>query len=330
MKLEQFLADPSFENWAKRSNEADYLRWEAWRTENPAYATLMDEAKLMLTGIAFRKIEVPEQKKQEEWQALMQQLGLEGREATVRPLHRRRWWAGAAAAIMVLLAAGWWLFLRPVEPVWTTAATGFGQLRTLELPDGSAATLNANSELRYPETWKSGQTLRLELEGEAFFDVRHKKSGEAFIVSAAGVETEVLGTRFNVFARRNHPVVGLLEGSVRLTETQTGATALLEPGQSAQFDGEKNTFRIASDRATEQASWKNHRWLFDNTPLSEVLQRIEDEFGLPSRVGKESLLDRRVSGQVSTEKLAVLLQALEILLDVKIQEEGGVLKIEGR
>lgn len=326
MKLEQLLDDPSFENWAKRSNEGDYLKWEGWRAENPAYATLMDEAKLMLTGIEFEKTEIPKREKQAEWEALAQRIGLPEQKTTVRPT-RRRYWLAAAAVLAAMIAAGWWLSGRQAEPAWITATTSFGELRPLELPDGSAVTLNANSTLRYPERWRTGQTMQVELQGEAFFEVRHKKGQEAFIVSAAGVETRVLGTRFNVFARRGRPVVSLLEGSVRLTRAQNGAAILLQPGETAQLDAGGKAFTIGRGKTGEQASWKNRRWLFDNTPLSEVLQRIEDEFGLPARVENEQLLSRRVSGQVSTRELKVLLLALETLLDVQIQVEKDALKI---
>lgn len=326
MKLEQLLADPSFENWAARSNEADYAKWENWRMENPAYSDLMDEAKLMINGIGFKKTKVPEYEKQAEWETLAKQLGLENQPVAVYSMRQRRW-AIAAAAAICLLAVSWWLFNQPGEPALLTATTGFGELRTLKLPDGSTVTLNANSELLYPQSWEKGQTRRVELRGEAFFEVQPRK--EPFIVSAGEVETEVLGTSFNIFARRQTPVVSLLEGSVRISETQTGANALLQPGETAQFDTKENEFNITRGKIAQQTSWKNRRWLFDNTSLSEILQRIEEEYGLTSEVEHKELLNRKVSGQVSTSQLPVLLLALETLLDLQIQRENGVLKIEG-
>ena len=65
---------------------------------------------------------------------------------------------------------------------------------------------------------------------------------------------------------------------------------------------------------------------FQKTPLPEVLQRIEDEFGLKSELGDTSLLQREISGKISTQNKEMLFRALETLLDVRILNEGEKLK----
>jgi len=323
MKIEECLADPGFEYWARQIEGPDYTRWQKWREDHPQYASLMDEAKVvLLMDLDTRKTTVPEREKQAEWAALARRLGFPGEPAIVSPRSRPRWWAAAA---LVLLALGWWAFFQN-QPVSTiTFSTGYGEVKELDLPDGSSVTLNANSQLSYPETWKPGEDRQVQLSGEAYFEVQSLPDQARFTVIAGPVSVEVLGTRFNVAARRQ-PVVSLLEGKVRLKQADSGASALLAPGQSGRFDPGKRSFAVFPLRSLEVISWKDHRWVFQATPLPEALQRIEDEFGLKSRLQDASLLEKRISGQVSTQDKQVLFKALEALLEVEIMERDGRLE----
>ncbi len=330
MKIEQFLADPSFENWARQSNAEDVAQWESWRAKHPEHAELMDEARAMIVGLPF------EQQKREsltdknaDWEALSQRLNLTQQPATVRRFNRRTWW-GIAASLALLIAAGWWLVSesKPSTEDWLTLQAGYGEIQSVRLADGSKVTLNANSMLRYPEQWAEGDDRVVELTGEAFFEVTHQYNNAPFIVKAGSMAVRVLGTTFNVTARRQEPMVSLVEGKVSLSHHQSHGPVLLAPGETARFDSTQEQFNITTGETEQMTSWREHRWVFDDTPLVEILQRIEDEFGLKVRQVDSQLLNRKVSGQVSTREKATLFLALEALLDVKITEKSGELIIK--
>ncbi|MBQ6793663.1 MAG: FecR domain-containing protein, partial [Butyricimonas sp.] len=66
----------------------------------------------------------------------------------------------------------------------------------VRLADGSVVTLNAGSELKFPEEFRD--SLReVEFTGEAYFEV--EKSDKPFIVKAGDSRVQVYGTRFNLF-----------------------------------------------------------------------------------------------------------------------------------
>lgn len=83
------------------------------------------------------------------------------------------------------------------------------------LPDSTVVHLNAESSLRYP-TFFAGEARRVELTGEAYFNVsRHPE--KRFIVSTpCRSSIEVYGTRFNVEAYEEQDRISttLVEGSV--------------------------------------------------------------------------------------------------------------------
>lgn len=324
MNIEQLLEDQTFVNWAKQSNQSDIAKWETWRKQHPEHSGLMEEARLMITGIDFNRKKVSESEKADEWEKLTDLLDLPNESAEIRKLPRRRWLA-IAASVAILLVGGWSLsryFQTPEQLVFQTA---FGEIKHLELPDGSSVTLNANSTLAYPEFWNSGELRQVKLTGEAFFEVKKKSGNEAFIVNAGETVVRVLGTSFNVNARQSASV-SLIEGKVQLTQKENTGELILNPGETAQFDKKNNQFIFLNELTEQSISWKDHIWSFQKTPLPEVLQRIEDEFGLKSELGDTSLLQREISGKISTQNKEMLFRALETLLDVRILNEGEKLK----
>lgn len=327
MKLEQLLEDPSFQNWAKRANEEDFAHWETWRAAHPEHASLMDEAKMMLVGLEFRPQKIPYAEKSAEWRALEQRLQLPQKEAQVRRIGRRRW-ISIAAAVVALLIAGWFVADYLSEPIWLNIQTGYGEIKTISLPDGSEVTLNAHSSLHYPASWSPGTARQVALEGEAFFEVKHGAADEAFTVNTGEIEVKVLGTRFNVLARRNAPTVSLVDGKVQLREVTSNANIILQPGETAQLDATSRQFLVTKGKIAQQTSWINRKWIFEKTPFSEVLQRIQDEFGLKYNISDSALLQRRASGEVSIRDRSTLFLALEVLLDIEIVERDSTLIIE--
>ena len=74
--------------------------------------------------------------------------------------------------------------------------TAKGSKGLFTLHDGSIVWLNSESKFVYPEAF-SGDERRVQLEGEAYFEVQEDKS-KPFIVQAGAINIEVLGTHFNV------------------------------------------------------------------------------------------------------------------------------------
>ena len=123
----------------------------------------------------------------------------------------RRW--AAAAGLAAAVAGGGLYYGSHRAPAPLAVATPYGQTRALTLPDGSQVTLNGHSTLRYPAAWRPDQPREVWLDGEGFFAVQHKANNQRFIVhTAAGLQVEVLGTRFVVARRRDQTRGGAAVG----------------------------------------------------------------------------------------------------------------------
>jgi transmembrane sensor len=152
---------------------------------------------------------------------------------------------------------------------YNTLVTHNGEQYSLVLSDGTKVWLNSASSLYFPVEF-AGRQRRVELSGEAYFEVA-KDPGKPFYVVSNGQEIEVLGTHFNVKAYPNEGAVEttLLQGKVRVN----GKLAL-SPGQQSQL--KNGTISVKKDvNVNAVIAWKNCHFNFDNADVSEVMRQLE-------------------------------------------------------
>lgn len=228
-------------------------------------------------------------------------------------------WRWAAAVALLLLAGGW--FGREAI-FYETHRTAFGETRAVALPDGSTATLNANSALRVPR-WGFGQRTReVRLDGEAEFRVRHLPDHRRFVVkTGTDFSVEVLGTEFVLYARDARRRVVLNQGSVKVTY-QPGKQVLMRPGDWVALDAAGRLARRKTTNPARFAAWKQHQFTFDQTRLADIAGLVGEHFGLSVRIADAALAERRVSGVFRAEKADELLDALAELLQFRVEKTG--------
>lgn len=148
-----------------------------------------------------------------------------------------------------------------------------GKSFQLILPDGTKVWLNSESSLRYPTAFNDGER-RVALKGEAYFEVA-KDTKHPFIVSAADVDTEVLGTKFNVRSYKAEELhVTLVQGKVQVTNTNSHRSAILHPGQDLTY-GENGEERISTVKnMASYTAWTEGMFYFEDAPLEEIMSSL--------------------------------------------------------
>jgi transmembrane sensor len=248
----------------------------------------------------FRRLPVDSRLQEENWKAVE---GAISGEAVERRSFR---WGRvlAAAACLVTVAVGiWWIGARTGHPEFSEIRTGYGEIKNILLPDSSVVILNANSSMRIPQQWTESGGRQVWLEGEAYFQVQKQPSTvRKFVVHTRQVDVEVLGTKFNVNARRQRAVVSLEEGKVRLSMNgvvtsvlEKKAALVMRPGQVAEVDEDLQT-KVNEDRAIgARSGWTRHEFHFDNTSLGEIAGMIKDTYGYDMVVEDSVMLSKEIS-----------------------------------
>lgn len=195
-----------------------------------------------------------------------------------------------------------------------------GEFR-LVLSDGTKVWLNSASSIRYPVAF-AGKERRVELDGEAYFEVTHNAS-KPFKVAVNGTEIQVLGTHFNINAYKEEPGLRatLLEGSIKLL-TSTGRSVIIKPGQQAEVDDD-NHIKVNDHVDIQQVvAWQKGLFEFDNTPLTVIMGQISRWYNVDvvyeGQPGKETF----GGGINKRQPLSTVLKLLEA--------NGVQFKLEGR
>ncbi|MEO0505163.1 MAG: FecR domain-containing protein [Bacteroidota bacterium] len=170
------------------------------------------------------------------------------------------------AAAIALLMVGAFAYLNLSNESVTTE---IAETAKLTLPDASEVVLNADSKVTYDDTdWDLQRNITLE--GEAFFKVA---KGKIFTVSTDLGQVQVLGTQFNVEARKDYFEVSCYEGLVSVTFNNT--TQKLPAGASLLFIRGERMERTVSNR---EPSWLNRESSFERVPLQFVINELERQF----------------------------------------------------
>jgi transmembrane sensor len=196
------------------------------------------------------------------------------------------------------------------EIEYNTITTPRGGQYQVDLPDGSRVWINAASSLRFPTAF-AGKERRVEIIGEAYFEVARNKS-MPFIVKVNDAEVQVLGTHFNVMAYDEEGIVNttLLEGSVKFVSGDK--ISFLKPGQQSQLskDGQ---LKLVNDVDVDQVvAWKNGLFVFDNSDLGAVMRQLSRWYDIDVIYRTRNVASSFVGEVPRNSKLSDVLKVIEL------------------
>jgi transmembrane sensor len=317
--LEDFVNNQDFVLWALTPSEASDRYWSLIVQAFPKKENLVKEAKIVVQSLRFETSAMSLDESELLWASINTEIGAKKPGRSV-PLWLK---AIAAAAILLLVANLALTFYSQFNKIEVT--TKFGQLRTLSLPDGTLITLNANSRVSFFKTWDKDKIREVWVNGEAFLKVNHLhksgnvRPGERFIVHINQIDVEVLGTSFNVNDRRGHVQVALLSGKIGLKSPMSDRQLLMKPGEITDYDQKKISTKRRIN-VTEYSSWKKGVLHFNNTPIIEVFNYIEDTYGYKAIIENDQIKGKRVSGSFSVGSEDKLLKSISASLGISIRK----------
>ena len=209
------------------------------------------------------------------------------------------------------------------QVVYNTIVTPKGGEYKLNLPDGTRIWVNASSKVRYPLNFAK-DSREVQLEGEAYFDVKHISEGERdlpFVVFTNGQKLEVLGTTFNINSYGEQVETTLVEGAVKLNFKGL-APRYLAPNEQSSYNEKENAVKVREVDPYYTTAWKNQKFAFDDASMYEVMETIARWYDVEvSYEGdfSESFFNGTISRYEGFENL---LEIIELTGKVKFKVSG--------
>ena len=191
------------------------------------------------------------------------------------------------------------------------------------LSDGTKVMLNANSTLEYPASFDDAEVREVRLKGEAHFEVT-KNPHRPFVVKAGKMQTQVLGTIFDVKAyRKDAPKVTLMEGKVKVSNADTEVE--MRPGQTATLQADKIVVSKASSSASD---WLEGDFDMDQVTLAEAMSDIGAWYNktvvFQSQANMDKLIHFRFSRKASLQEIITALNEMGV---AKVRIEKGKIMV---
>ena len=235
------------------------------------------------------------------WTRLQQSIHLDQQPRSV-PMFRMFWRYAAAITTLVIVFA---VYFYSNSSEIIRVETKYGESKTVQLPDQSTVRLNAGSFFTYDAaTWDDARTV--ELQGEAFFDVR--KNGVPFTVTTNNSRVQVLGTTFNVRSRHDNTEVICLTGKVDFGAKEIGKSVVLTGGKRASINGKilSEVFEVGPDGTVP---WMTGELAFHETPLREVFSELELHFDVSITI-KRDLGNLTFTGKFKQPRLSNVIETV--------------------
>jgi ferric-dicitrate binding protein FerR (iron transport regulator) len=207
------------------------------------------------------------------------------------------------AVVVCLAVLLTWMYMKQFIPpvdesvmVWQKLVTPPGQRAMVKLADGTTVWLNARSSLCYPAVFTKTER-RVELDGEAYFDVTHKEE-QPFVVSTEKLNIKVLGTEFNVHAYegRNEFNTALIKGSVKIYNKGNEDNALfISPNEYVELIDNRLVKKEFGNM--NFLLWREGIYAFDDVAFMEIIHKLELYYDVTIRVANEKLSTYQFTGK---------------------------------
>ncbi len=235
-------------------------------------------------------------------------------------------WAAGMAAVLSLLAIG----VQRQNDDAEYYATRKGEILRVPLQDGSAITLDSDSQVRVRYT-DARRNITL-LQGEALFDVA-KNPGRPFVVRAQETDVTAVGTSFAVSLneRRSGGVEVLVrEGVVDVADTQGAVAPARLLANYRALANRSHGIRIEavpSEDLAQQLAWREGMLSFNGDTLSVAAAQFLRYSDTRIVIDDPVVGSRRIVGLYSASDPLGFARSVALSLGLVVEQQGKVVRL---
>ncbi|MCL4637759.1 MAG: DUF4974 domain-containing protein [Pseudosphingobacterium sp.] len=221
-------------------------------------------------------------------------------------------WISIAAMLVLCCGMIFWYRSNPTKKqINRYVATTHRQV--IHLPDSTIVELDAGSSLSLATDFNLRER-KVVLNGQAFFNVKTNPN-KPFIVHSFGLETEVLGTSFNVKALSwQHPLqVAVASGKVK------SAGYPLSAGEQLTYDLKQHKGQIALIEPAHIGAWRTGTLYFEDASIEEIVKDIRWMYKVDIQLTGAAHASCRYTFNIKNERLDDVLNLLKKLTGVQYQ-----------
>lgn len=311
--FESLINDESFQTYVLFEDTESIEIWDEFIKNNPDQINDFIKAKKILKSFKIKGLKVDKEKYEADLERIKIAIAKKSHGKVIFLNNKLKSFLRYAAVILVSFSVSYSIFnyvniSTTGEMIVQEGLTPKGVKSIIMLPDGSKVHLNSSSSLKYEANSKKGYRNAY-LSGEAFFEVA-KDPKRPFTVFSNGIATQALGTSFNIKAYSDNNIVEVYLATGEVEVKTEKKVVNLNPNKGVRFNTiDKELVEIDLDGYKVMA-WKSGIIIFDNATLEEVINKLENWYGVTIKVNGISDKKWRVNGEFKDEILENVLESI--------------------
>jgi transmembrane sensor len=347
----ELLENDAFVHWVLNPDEGADRYWETWIREDPRRISQVEQAREAIGRLRYPALSDKSALAGEIWQGIAPEL-LSAPTFTLPGARRLRyWWAAAAVIALVALGAGSWFYAHKAGPAPSSTiavnrqpgntiiqcSNQTLQSQKIYLVDGSVVTLEPHSSLSYPRLLAQKNRAVI-LKGNAFFEIA-PDPGHPFLVRTGDIVTQVLGTSFRIDADPDKEDVNVVVRTGKVSvykesdfDSGNPIFCTLLPRQEAVFHKKGGSLAFepnAEVQLLEAPAADNVNLTFDDEPVGNILDRLENMYHIRILYNKDSLRECRLTTSLQEERLSDKLNIICKAINAGYHIQGDTIVIDG-
>lgn len=233
----------------------------------------------------------------------------------------------STAALIILMIKGinYYEELAEKQIPIIAVTTGFGEHKTIILPDETELNINSCTTVKYPERF-AGNNRTIELSGEGYFKVMHNPK-KPFIVKMENMSVTVLGTIFNV---KSHPndqtnLIEVKEGKVQVDLPE--AMMRISAGEHAIINKFSGSYSKEKDDMKKFAIWRTGGIRFNSTPIQDVAKELERIYHCQIKFSGNKPYDNLITGIHEGATLTDVLNSIEYATGIRYKYQNNIVTL---
>ncbi len=339
--MDDLLKDEFFIKMVNNPDMETEYYWQRWLLQNPERQGEFEIAKQFIQSLKYKNVKVLSAADHDrifsEIRSFKQKI--DEQESNLN-LKNQRYLPTTilrvAAVIVFMVTVGFGIYsIISVGKPYANYATAeiiekvvpMGAKLTVTMEDGTVIRLNSGSRLTYPKEF-SDSIRSVEISGEGFFDVAHE-AARPFIIKTGAINTMVLGTKFNVRSVEDEDEIqiALVSGRVEVDDSK-GKKTILEPSEMAVYSKRNQEIQKKEYDMTAVTSWKDDILVFKKSSLVEIIDKLEQWYGVNIKVDVKTPIMGLYSGEYHDEPLDRVLQGIGYASGFQFEIDGLNVKIK--
>lgn len=248
---------------------------------------------------------------------------LSASEARPAGVPKRRLLAGGGAALLAASIGG--LAIRQMTA--DSYRADLGEIRRVQLADGSSATLNTETALQV-RMERSERKIRLD-RGEAWFKVA-KNPGRPFVVTVDDIRVQAVGTAFSVRRQTGGALVQVTEGVVEVwrqgglgprIRVAAGSRVSIDEGQPPQ------PIQAPAEEIEDALAWRQGLIAMRGMSLGEAAAEFNRYNRRKLIIDNADLAAETVVGRFRTDEPDAFAGSVAIALDARVEAGADIILI---